>query len=219
MFVEAGFTVYTRGFPRFFEAIAKCLFRVEIDGVWSAGERKDGVGDGRTGLTEWTPESWYENCLSTALKRLQTEALTRSKRGKKVIFIGNGGSASICSHMATDWTKNGGIRTVSLPDAPMITCLGNDFGFENVFAKMLSFYAHQGDLVIIISTSGTSPNIRAAAQEANKLGLDSVTFSGMDPDNPLRRNGRLRFYVPSGDYGLVELSHACLLHSIVSVTR
>lgn len=219
LFVEAGFTIYTRGFVRFFEALPKCIQMVECSGAWSPGERTDGAGPGRTGHLKYTWETWQSHSLTSSLKRFKDEAHARHKKGRKVIFIGNGGSAAIASHMAVDWTKNGPIRAIAFNDAPTLTCLANDHGYQNVFAKQLEFYAQKDDLVVIISSSGRSQNILAAARAANTLGLDSVRLAGMDPENELLRGGRLRFYVPSDDYGLVELTHLCLLHSIVSVVR
>lgn len=203
---------------RFFDALGSCIARVECSGAWAPGERTDGVGPGKSGHLRWSPEAWQWHCLVQSIKRLKKEAKERHRKGRRVIFIGNGGSAAISSHMAVDWTKNGGIRSMAFSDAPTMTCLANDLGYANVFAKQLEFYAIPGDLVIITSSSGKSPNVLAAARAANALGLDSVRLTGMDPENKLRQGGRLNFYVPSGDYGLVELTHLAILHSVVSVS-
>lgn len=135
----------------------------------------------------------------------------------KVILIGNGGSSAIASHIATDYSKNGGIRTIAFNDAPTLTCLANDFGTDEIFAKQLEYYALPGDVVIIVSSSGKSGNILRAAEQAFVMGLTLVTFSGMNPNNVLRQKGLMSFFVPAKDYGLVELTHLALLHSIVSV--
>lgn len=150
------------------------------------------------------------------LRKMQAYFRKKTKAGGRIIFIGNGGSAAISSHIAIDYTKNGAIRSIALNDAPTLTCLANDFGYENVFAKQLEYYATPKDVAVIISTSGKSPNIIAAARACEEIPL--VTFSGMNPNNMLRRLGNLNFYTPAADYGLVELSHIALLHSIVSVT-
>jgi len=155
--------------------------------------------------------------FENALKRLRNLAQGCHESGNKVIFVGNGGSAAICSHMAVDWTKNGGIRSIALNDAPTLTCLANDFGYENVFSKQLEYYASPNDLVIIISSSGKSQNILSAARWCSDKRVTCVTFSGMNHNNALRLRGAINFYVPVMDYGLTELTHACLLHSIVSV--
>src|SRR4051812_45334448 len=62
-------------------------------------------------------------------------AQSTHSRGNKLIFVGNGGSAGICSHMATDYSKNGNLRSTALNDGSMLTCLANDYGYEHVFAK------------------------------------------------------------------------------------
>jgi len=133
----------------------------------------------------------------------------------KLIFIGNGGSAGIASHLAIDFAKNGGMRAIALNDAAALTCLGNDFGYEQVFAKQLEWQARPGDMLVAISSSGRSPNILNAAVQARSSGCAIVTFSGFDTDNPLRATGDMNFYVASHHYGLVEISHLSLCHAIL----
>ncbi|MGP1675916.1 MAG: SIS domain-containing protein [Burkholderiales bacterium] len=157
--------------------------------------------------------------LTAAICALRDLCRKASGSGNKVIFIGNGGSSAIASHMAVDWTKNGVIRSIAFNDAPTLTCLANDFGYPAVFAKQLEYYALNGDVVIIVSSSGHSSNIMRAAEQAFTQGLDLVTLSGMNPDNILRQKGLLAFYVPAMDYGIVEIAHLALLHSVVSVRR
>lgn len=152
------------------------------------------------------------------LAQLASHAADAHVAGGKVMFIGNGGSAAIASHMAVDWSKNGGVRSVAFNDGAMLTCLGNDFGYDQVFAKQIEWYGREGDVVVIVSTSGRSLNIIAAAGAAFQAKCRAiVTLSGMDPNNKLRARGTLNFYVPCVEYGLVELSHLTLLHSIISV--
>jgi phosphoheptose isomerase len=141
------------------------------------------------------------------------------ERGNKLIFIGNGGSAAIASHMAVDYSKNGNMRAIAFNDAPTLTCLANDYGYQNVFAKQIEYYAVKRDAVIVISTSGRSLNLLGAADAARALGCRVITFTGMNPNNELKRRGDLNFWVPSADYGIVELTHLTLLHSIVSVMQ
>lgn len=140
------------------------------------------------------------------------------KKNRKVIFIGNGGSGAIASHMAIDYSKNAGIRAVAFNDHPTLTCLANDFGYDQVFAKQIEFYAQKGDVLVVVSTSGRSKNILAGASAGRNHGCEIVTFSGMQPDNFLRQAGCINFYVPSNDYGLVEISHLILLHAIASIS-
>ena len=97
---------------------------------------------------------------------------------KKNIFIGNGGSAAIASHMAIDYSKNGRLPSLAFNDGPALTCLGNDLGFENVFAEQIKLHARQGDLLFAISSSGASANILAAVKQAKESGCQVITLSG-----------------------------------------
>lgn len=137
--------------------------------------------------------------------------------GKKIMFIGNGGSSAIASHMAIDYTKNGGMRAMSFNDSAALTCLGNDLGYENVFAKQVELHALFEDLLIAISSSGQSANILKAVSVASARGCRIMTMSGFSPDNPLRSKGEVNFYVPSMEYGFVEISHLSLCHGILDI--
>jgi len=139
--------------------------------------------------------------------------------GNKIIFIGNGGSAGIASHLAIDFSKNGGLRALAFNDPSALTCLGNDLGYENVFAKQLEFHARPGDLLIAISSSGMSPNILGAVKEARTRGCKVVTYSGFGESNALRRTGDVNFYVRGQDkeYGFVEVAHLALCHAVLDI--
>jgi D-sedoheptulose 7-phosphate isomerase len=135
--------------------------------------------------------------------------------GNKLIFVGNGGSSSIASHMATDYSKNGDVRAMALNDTAMLTCLGNDLGYERVFAKQIELYARADDLVIAISSSGRSANILNSVAAARAAKCAVVTFSGFTPNNPLRRLGDLNFYIDADRYGFVEIGHLTICHAIL----
>jgi D-sedoheptulose 7-phosphate isomerase len=137
--------------------------------------------------------------------------------GTRVMFIGNGGSAGIASHMAIDFTKNGGIPALAFNDGAYLTCIGNDLGFENVFAKPIEMHARPGDLVFAISSSGRSKNILNGVEKGRERGCRIIGFSGFKPDNPLRSLGDLNFYVPSLEYGYVEVAHQAILHCILDL--
>lgn len=155
--------------------------------------------------------------LDTAVNR--TIALIRdfSARGKKLMFIGNGGSAAIASHEAVDFSKNGKIRSMCFNEASLLTCLGNDYGYEFVFERALDIFADRGDVLIAISSSGRSPNILKAVAKARELECAVITFSGFSGENPLRRSGDFNYYVGSDKYGCVELLHQTLLHMILDI--
>ena len=84
---------------------------------------------------------------------------SQSETGKKLIFIGNGASASISSHMSTDYWKNGRIRAISFNDSSLLTCISNDYGYQHVFEKPIEMFADSGDILFAISSSGKSENI------------------------------------------------------------
>ncbi|MBK8870677.1 MAG: SIS domain-containing protein [Elusimicrobia bacterium] len=138
-----------------------------------------------------------------------------ARRNKKLIFVGNGGSAAIASHQAVDFWKNGGIKALTFNDASLLTCLGNDCGYENVFSEPVRRFAESGDVVLAISSSGRSPNILNAVTAARSVGSRVITFSGFTGDNPLRKMGDVNFFVPVRAYGLVEVSHLILIHAML----
>lgn len=127
--------------------------------------------------------------------------------GNKLIFAGNGASASISSHAATDFTQHAKIRTVCFNDHNLITAFANDYGYENWVARALEAYADSGDVVVLISSSGCSPNIVNAATFAKSQGLQVVSFTGFSPENPLRLIGAPSFWVDSHEYNVVECTH------------
>jgi len=155
------------------------------------------------------------NVSEDDLNKLENLILETHKAGNWIVFIGNGGSNAICSHMAIDYTKNGNIRAASFFDAPMLTCLANDYGFDNMFSKTVELFCNPGDLLIAISSSGKSKDILNAANTANKKGVNVVTLSGFHEGNLLRRLGKLNIYVKSNSYRVVELTHEYLLHTIL----
>ena len=140
-----------------------------------------------------------------------------STRGNKIIFLGNGGSAAIASHMAIDYSKNGRLPAVSFNDAAALTCLGNDLGYENVFSEQIKLHAKPEDLVVAISSSGASKNILNAVSEARVMGCKVITMSGFSEENPLRQIGDINWYVSSSEYGFVEITHLTLCHAILDI--
>lgn len=155
--------------------------------------------------------------LSEAFNALTARIRETHNNGNKLMFIGNGGSAGICSHMAIDYSKNGGIRSLAFNDGAALTCLGNDLGYENVFAKQVELHARKGDMLIAISSSGRSVNILNAVDAANESGCYVLTLSGFKADNPLRNFGDINFFVDSVEYGFVEITHLALCHAILDI--
>ena len=128
-------------------------------------------------------------------------------------FVGNGASACMASHMAVDWTKNAGVRALVYNDTAFLTAIGNDLGYDQVFAQPVSWFAEPGDLLVTISSSGNSPNVIKAIEAARQKKIRVVTFSGMKANNASRQLGDLNCFVPGWTYGLVECAHQVLLHA------
>lgn len=140
-----------------------------------------------------------------------------SAQDGKIIFIGNGGSAAIASHMALDFSNAGKIRAVCFNDGPLLTCLANDYTYERIFEKAIEMYADKKDLVVAISSSGQSQNILNAITAAKRKGCGTVTLSGFNAVNPLRVLGDINIYIPIPKplYGLIECSHYLILHFLL----
>ena len=141
--------------------------------------------------------------------------LRKRKEGRTAYFIGNGGSAGIAMHMTNDFLKNGQMRTHSMHDAATLTCLSNDFSYEEVFSHQIEMIAQEGDLLIAISSSGNSPNIVRAIEVARKMKCEVLTLSGFGEDNLIRKHGDYNVYVPSREYGIVESLHNTILQRVV----
>lgn len=156
--------------------------------------------------------------LAGAIDFLIKNYLTANQSGgKKLMFIGNGGSAGIAMHALADYANAGGFKTADFYNPALLTCMANDYGYENVFAKPVEMFAELGDMLFAISSSGQSPNIINACRAASGKKCYVITFSGFSPDNPLRKLGRMNFYVPSSHYGFVELAHQTLIHCILDL--
>ncbi|NLO91011.1 MAG: SIS domain-containing protein [Elusimicrobia bacterium] len=153
--------------------------------------------------------------VGTGIEQCHAMMLGCAAKGGTIYMAGNGGSASIASHITVDLWKNGGVRAQAFNDSSLLTCLGNDLGYEQVFAAPIEKFADKGDVVVLISSSGQSPNMLAAAGAALKRGCRLITLTGFKPGNPLRSMGEINFHVPSGEYGFVETAHAAICHAFV----
>jgi len=134
---------------------------------------------------------------------------------KRIFFIGNGGSNSICSHMMEDYAKIARYPTFSFSDAALITCFSNDYGYENAMMEWLRIHFCPGDMLIAVSSSGESGNIINAVQFAKGLSNPIITLSGFKPGNTLSRLGDINFHLDVANYGIVECFHQVILHIIL----
>ena len=138
-------------------------------------------------------------------------------RGGHLYLVGNGGSAGVASHAVTDFLNVGKLRAATLHDPSLLTCMSNDYGYDAAFARIVATVASPADVLIAISSSGQSANIRNAAAEMRKLGGKAITLSGFKRDNPLRSLGDVNVWLDSTDYGMVEIGHQFVLHNLADL--
>lgn len=136
------------------------------------------------------------------------------KNGRTIWTMGNGGSAATASHFAEDLALAGVDAICLSADAARLTALANDFGYETVFWKQLEILAKPGDLVFILSVSGNSENVVAAAKWARRAsGVVTAGFLGKD-GGTVKEFLHFPLVIPSGHFGLVESVHLFLCHVI-----
>ena len=162
----------------------------------------------------------YENLIikernDSAIISFRNAIRETVKKNGKLYFVGNGASASLSSHAATDFTKQAKIDSRAFNDHNLITALSNDYGYENWVKEAINSYADKNDLVICISSSGTSKNIINGAIKAKKMGCRVITFSGFKKTNPLKKIGKINFWIDSTNYNIIEMTHHIWLLSAV----
>ena len=143
------------------------------------------------------------------------------ERAANIFLAGNGGSAANANHLATDLIYGanakgkGALRVHSLSsNSSVLTCLGNDTGYENVFAKQLEALARPGDLLLLFSGSGNSPNILRALEAARRLRVHSVSFLGFD-GGKAKALSDLALHFPIDDMQVVEDLHMIVGHMLL----
>lgn len=160
------------------------------------------------------------NVINEIITLLEQTIVTKSR----IYIIGNGGSSATASHMVND--LGAGLRrrdiinfdVISLGDnSPVVTAIANDIGYENIFYMQLKGLIKPNDIVIAISCSGDSPNIKKAVKYSRGLGCKVVGITGFD-GGYLKENSDINFHVdaPKNEYGLVEDVHMILDHIIYS---
>ena len=135
----------------------------------------------------------------------------------KVYIVGNGGSASIASHVSVDFAKVANVPSATFNNSNLITCFANDYGYENWVVEAIKAYTNKNDILILISSSGTSKNIVNAAQYCKYEKIDFITLSGFNKDNPLSKLGNINFHIDSNVYNFIEMSHHIILLALVDM--
>lgn len=169
----------------------------------------------------------YAKKLSDALAQVDTSKLEAAvdllkavrKGGKRIYVAGNGGSCSIASHLCCDWMKGTHfdneppMRVHSLTDATaLMTALANDVSYEHAIAEQVKYLGDPGDVIVLISSSGNSPNVISAAKMAKEKQMKVIGLSGFKSGNKLSEIADISLYVPAENYGIAEDAHQVLMH-------
>jgi D-sedoheptulose 7-phosphate isomerase len=142
--------------------------------------------------------------------------------GGKTLLFGNGGSASDAQHIAAEWTGKLGPDRAALPSIALsanssdLTAIGNDYGFERIFARLVEAHGRPGDVAVAISTSGNSPNVIAGVAEARARGLRTIGLLGRG-GGKLAAQVELALVVPSADTQRIQECHIAIAHAIAEI--
>jgi D-sedoheptulose 7-phosphate isomerase len=153
--------------------------------------------------------------LEAQFVRLLAQAVATIRNGGKLLFFGNGGSASDAQHLATELTvryiKNRpAIAAIALTtDTSALTAIGNDLGFQYLFSRQIEALGKPGDLAIGISTSGNSPNVIEAFKTARKMGIVTVLFGGKG-GGPALAHADIALVIPSDTTARIQEMHISL---------
>ncbi len=157
------------------------------------------------------------NSIRPAIDRAGDMIVATLRAGGKLLICGNGGSAAEAAHFSTELVGRYARTRRSLPavslssDGSLVTCIGNDFGYEQVFARQIAGLARPGDLVVVLTSSGNSANILAALDEAKKLGLESIAFLGRGGGKAKGR-ATCELIMPGNSGAAAQEAHLFLIH-------
>jgi D-sedoheptulose 7-phosphate isomerase len=147
------------------------------------------------------------------------------RQGNKLLICGNGGSAADAQHVAGEFVNRYHHDHAALPvialttDTSVLTCIGNDSAFENIFSRQVEALAKKGDILVGISTSGDSENILNALEVARRLSLTTIAFTGENGCELMGPKCNLCLVVPSGDTPRIQESHIFVWHFICSIVE
>jgi len=146
------------------------------------------------------------------------------KRGKKIILFGNGGSASDCEHIAAEFVGKFKKNRVSLPaialvsSGPLLTSIGNDFAFENIFSRQIPAMVYEGDVCIGLSTSGKSKNVLLGLEEARQRGCTTILMTGKNTSIEVNTIDKI-ISVHSDETARIQEIHILIGHMICELVE
>jgi len=146
--------------------------------------------------------------MNTAMVQAFYEFLHGLRQQQGSLFVyGNGGSNAIASHIAVDYTKQGGLKTYSFNDVSTLSCYANDFGWDQAVARGITMSPCKPDAVMLISSSGSSINVVNAAKHCRANNIPLLSMTGFDDANPLKGLSDLSYWVDSKAYNVIENTH------------
>lgn len=157
------------------------------------------------------------NSIRPSIDRAGAMIVAALKRQNKLLICGNGGSAAEAGHFATELVGRYAKTRRSLPaialsaDGSLLTCIGNDFGFEDVFSRQIEGLVRPGDIVVGITSSGNSPNILAALRTAQKLTIESISFLGRG-GGKAKGLATCELIIPGNSGAAAQEAHLFLIH-------
>jgi len=169
----------------------------------------------------------HEKLLAESLTNLAEIAeiiVAALRRGNKILFCGNGGSAADAQHVAAELVGRFAIEREPWPalalttDTSILTAVGNDWDFKDVFARQVRAHARAGDIVVGISTSGRSPNVVRALEAANERGALTIAFVGRN-GGPIAKAAQLAFKAPEAATPRVQELHILAWHGICEIVE
>jgi D-sedoheptulose 7-phosphate isomerase len=163
-----------------------------------------------------------DNDLLETIADVAQEFVTALRNGHKILLFGNGGSAADSQHIAAEFVGRFQRERSPLPalaltvDTSALTCIGNDYGYENVFARQVTALGFAGDVAVGFSTSGKSPNVLKGLDSASDKGLVTVGFTGANR-SPLAAHARYCLCVPSTATARIQESHILIGHILCEI--
>lgn len=141
------------------------------------------------------------------------------EQGNKILICGNGGSSADAMHFAEELTgkfrkERPALPAISLTDPSHITCVGNDYGFEEIFARGIEAYGKRGDILIAISTSGNSKNVIKAVEKASQLKLVTIGLLGKNGGS-LKNRSDFELIAPGRTTDRIQEIHTVVLHILI----
>jgi D-sedoheptulose 7-phosphate isomerase len=175
--------------------------------------------------TQWVMSAMLlDDALLARVEAAAEACITALSNGSKILLAGNGGSAADAQHIAGEFVSRFAFDRPGLPaialttDSSILTAIGNDYGYDKLFARQVQTHAQKGDVFIAYSTSGKSPNVIVALQEAKSRGVVCIGMTG-NRGGPMKDLCDHYLDVPSSDTPKIQEGHAVLGHILCGLVE